>query len=349
MKTTMAATKTTGIITKFLAITAVSISLTSATTLSAAHPNASSNKTSLTNAAIKVTVEKKGYAVLQRGGVKAVIVNNNAVDEPALPGHRGGYSGVGSLTHEKQSRNIFVPSYAGLNFEHIHDGTTAGLKEKFEPRKFPMELRVINTHTVELYQPPTGNWKLESCGRYELLEDGTLQYSFECIPRSGDYRKGYIGLFWASYIGAPENKAIFFPGRDRGSDDKSKWIEGVTPQHGVDATHSPPGQKLVDVESDFPLTLVNHPSKYEYTKPYYYGVSHEMALLQIFRQKDGIWMAQSPSGGGNGNPAWDFQWFIKDYKVNEAYGFVMRAAYVPYHSQKQLAEIAQKNLTALSK
>jgi len=212
-----------------------------------------------------------------------------------------------------------------------------------------MQLRVVDSHTVELYQPPPHNWKLESCGRYQMLPDGTIEYTFECVPRADLYKKGYIALFWASYIHEPEDKAIHFQGRPAVSDDKAKWIRAVTPKHGVDSTHPPSGPlPELNIDPDFPLTLVNHRSKYVYTEPWYYGVSHDMAFALMFRKQDRIWLAQSPSGGGATNPAWDFQWFIPDYKVGQAYGFVMRAAYLPYENRKQVERATRKHREALN-
>ncbi len=297
------------------------------------------NRTSLTNPDVQYRTPGEHYVILERGDVQAIIVDNAAIDIPELPKHRAGYNGVASLTHTKRRENLFVPSIAGLNFEHIHDGTKQGLVEKFEPRRFPMQLRIIDDNTVEVYQPPTGNWMLESCGRYQLQEDGTIEYTFECIPRANDYRHDYIGLFWASYIHAPEERAIFFKGRTAGSDKASRWIKGVTPKHGTDSTHRPMGvATLPPVDDDFPLTLVNHPSDFEYTESWYYGVSHGMAFVQMFRPQDNIWLAQSPTGGGNANPAWDFQWFIPKPQIGKAYGFVMRAAYVPFKNREQLID-----------
>ena len=313
------------------------------------HPHAAPRGTSLTNPEVKYTVPKEHYVRIQRGPVTAIITDNEAVDVPHLPGHRAGYNGIASLTHEKRSENLFVPAVAGLNFEHIHDGTLAVDKERFEPRKFPMELRVIDEHTVEVYQPPTGNWKLESCGRYHLLPDGTIEYTFECIPRADTFKQGYIGLFWASYIDRPEDKAIHFRGRKEGDSVTGDWVRFLSPKHGVDSTHPPCGN-LPDLNIDpkFSLTLVNHPSPYCHTLPWYYGVSHDMAYVQMFRTRDRIWFAQSPTGGGETNPAWDFQWFIPNAKVGEAYGFVMRAAYVPFKSREQLERVTAEHRAALN-
>ena len=285
---------------------------------------------------------EKHFVKMTRGDVTVIIVDNEAVDIPSLPDHRGGYNGVAALTHAQQPLNLFVPGIAGLNFEHIHDGTRAGLVEKFEPRQSPMELRVVDEFTVELYQRPTKNWQLESCGRYRLLEHGVIEYTFECIPRADKFRHNYIGLFWASYIDQPEDNAIFFRGRSVGTPDLPQWIKAVSSQHGTDSTHRPTGgASLPRVDDDFPLTLVNHPSAIEYTAPWYFGISRGMAFVQVFRSSDNIWLAQSPSGGGNGNPAWDFQWFIKEPQIGQTYSFMMRAAYVPFESRGQIEKIAQ--------
>ena len=167
-------------------------------------------RTSLGNPRIQFTIPDKPYAVLDRGPIRAVVVDNREVDDAVLPGHRAGYHGIGSLTHAKQSRNLFVPAYAGLNFEHIHDGTVHPREVLFEPRHAPMQVRVINSHTAELHQPPTPHWGLESCLRYELTESGAIDVTFECIPRRATWTNDYLGLFWASYINQPESLDIHF-------------------------------------------------------------------------------------------------------------------------------------------
>lgn len=311
-------------------------------------PSDASGVTTLTNRSISFETVNAHFAKLTRGDVSIIVVDNEALDLSDLPGHRAGYNGVASLTHRSHQTNLFVPSIAGLNFEHIHDGTAVGLKEKFEPRKFPMQLRRINEYTVEVYQAPTGNWKLESCGRYSLLKDGTIEYTFECIPRANDYRKGYIGLFWASYIDKPEDKSIRFRGRSKNTTQPATWIKAITPRHGVASTHgSAKNDVPLDVDSDFPLTLVGNQSTYEYVEPWYYGVSHGMAIAFMFRPQDNIWFAQSPSGGGNGNPAWDFQWFIRDVTIGKLYGFTMRVACVPFNGPDALVETTREHRAAL--
>ena len=306
--------------------------------------------TTLADSSKKFPAAAKSYVVLQRRDVEAVIADNRAVDDDILPHHRAGYSGVASLKHAKHRENLFVPNYAGLNYEHIHDGTTQPRDVLFEPRKTPIELRVIDEHTVELYQKPTPTWHLESVLRYQILADGTIEMTLECIPRRDAFGNGYIGLFWASYIHQPESLDIHFKGHATADVAAVNWIRGVTPAHGTLATHLATGDKRRFAhDADFPLTLVFNRSKYRYAEPWYYGVSHGMALVLMFRSKDEIRLSQSPSGGGRGNPAWDFQYFIPNYKVGQRYRMVMRAMYVPYESPTQVERASALHRRALNR
>lgn len=318
------------------------------TMMTGAHPYRAPGVTSLTNSKVKYRVADQHFVILKRGKNRAIVIDNAAVNTPELPGHRAGYNGVALLRHQDQTDNIFVPTIAGLNFEHIHDGTPS-LKEKFEPRKFPMQLRIVSDNIVELYQAPTPNWKLESCGRYQILEDGTIEYTFECIPHADLFKNGYIGLFWASYMQAPKDRRINFYGKAKiNLDGVETLISARTPSHGVNSTHPPANAVFFPkVSTDFPLTLVNHPSAYVYSQPWYYGIRGKYAYTQIFRDRDQIWFAQSPTGGGQQNPAWDFQWFIPNYQVGEAYGFIMRAHYAHWTDHETLQKSVQKHLSAL--
>ncbi len=306
-------------------------------------------RTTLDNSRIAFQVPAKPYVTVERSDVQVVVVDNRAVNDRKLSGHRAGYSGLASLSHEARSENLFVPAYAGLNFEHIHDGTVQDRRILFEPRNSPMELRVVDKFTCELYQAPTPYWKLESCTRYELLADGTIEMTLECIPRARTFSNNYIGLFWASYIHRPKSLDIHFKGHD-GSEPRgtSRWMRGVTPAHGVLATHvSIHDDRNFMHDKAFPLTLVFNRSKYRYAEPWYFGISHGMAFVLMFRPEDKVRLTQSPSGGGRGNPAWDFQFFISNYEVGRRYQLVMRAMYVPFQSVEQIERTTRPHRKAL--
>ena len=307
-------------------------------------------RTTLSDPAIKYRVPQKPYVVLKRGGIEAVIVNNQAVDDKVLPGHRAGYSGIGSLKGAGLTKNYFVPAVSGLNFEHILDGTALDRKTLFEPRNASMELRVIDAHTAELYQAPTPHYGLESCLRYQLLEDGAIEMTVECVPRKKAIKNGYIGLFWASYINKPKSLDIHFKGHAEGEGaDKTRWVRGVTPRHGVEPTHLAfDDDRTFKHDEPFPLTLVFNRSKWRYREPWYFGVNDGVAYAQMFRPRDRIRLTQSPSGGGDGNPAWDFQFYVPDYEVGKRYQMVMRAMLVKYESPEQVERATAKHRKELA-
>ena len=314
--------------------------------LAAGEPPAPPPLTSLSDPKVKYEVPKKPYVVLKHGNLEAVIVDNRAVDDDVLKKHRAGYSGVAELRHTEQPRNVFVPGIAGLNFEHIHDGTKRENDVLYEPRRAAMELRVIDARTAELYQPPTPNWHLESCARYRLLDGDLIEMTFECVPRKPVFKNGYVGLFWASYMDQPDSNDIFFRGSDDGGK-TTKWVTGHTPKHGVDATHLAVGDtREWKHDADFPMTLVFNRSKLRYAEPWYVGKSRGMAAAMLFRPADGILFAQSPSGGGgNDRPAWDFQWFLDDYEVDRRYQMVMRLLYTPTKADVSKPPAADDPLT----
>ena len=293
----------------------------------------------LTNQRVKYQVPPDHTVTLRRGDVEAVIVDNEAFGAD----HKKGYNGVASLKHKGRGGNVFVPSYAGLNFELIFDGANAPRDVMFEPRRAPMQLRIVGKNIVELYQAPTPNWKLESATRFELERDGAIHMTFECIPRAPVFKNGWIGLFWASYIEKPGAGTIHFRGRERGARGE-RWIEAASPSHGSQSTHRPAGDaRVLKRAPDFPSHWMAFSfSNYEYTQPFYYGFSRGLGLLMEFRPQDKLWFTQSPSGGGKGNPAWDFQFHIEDYKVDTPYGFEMRLAYAPFIGQDKMKKLHEK-------
>lgn len=261
------------------------------------------------------------------GDLRATFVDNSALGEE----HRAGYNGIARLTHAQQDQNVFVPTYAGFNLEHVFGGDR--LEEVFEPRRHPMTLRRLSTATVVLHQNPTPLSSVESTTRFTVVPPHYIDAEFRCQVRDAKFfRHGYVGLLWASYINAPDDRRMHFRGRGQ-ADDVPLWISASSPEHGVASTHlslSDPGG--IFFAPDFNATLASHFSDYRFTEPLFYGRFRNMVLIYMFERSEGIRFSQSPNGGGEKNPAWDFQLILRDFQVNKPYSYRARLVYKPFVS-----------------
>ena len=261
--------------------------------------------------------------------------------------HRAGYNGVAELRRGPgDQKNLFVPTYAGLNLEHIFSGDAASFGWNiFEPRRFPMQLIRHSMSRVELRQEKTEHWPLRSRLVFDVKDDA-IDLTYYGTPLADTWKKhGCLGLFFASYIQAPEDMAIQFIGRSRPGrgDSQPRWIKHLPATHGLAANHRPAGSKWDPSQDDgFNLELVKGISDFEYLYPFYFGRSAQNVLVLMFertRDEGEFRFAQSPSGGGKGNPAWDFVYFRRDYAVNREFSFRIRAVYQKFTSVKDVVRL----------
>lgn len=268
------------------------------------------------------------HDTFQAGDLTAVIGDNEAYGD-----HRAGYNGVHSLTHRTETTSLFVPTVAGLNLEHILDGDReladigGTRKAFFEPRNAPMRLKKLSDSEAELYQEPTPTFKLESWTRFALVAPHYLDCHFRFKPTAGGFRHGWLGLFWASYLNAPEDKSMYI----RGS---NLWQQLCTPSHNNQST-------VVHRDNKVDLTftpgagdaLFKNLSPLKFDEPFFYGLFRQHIFIVMFDRSEGIRLTHSPSGGGSNrelqttNPAWDFQYILPTVEVNKEYGFRARAVY----------------------
>ncbi len=290
--------------------------------LSACHSRKSGHDTVDQSSLRPDKLEPQKVISLSNSVLDVVFVDNTAFGED----HRAGYNGIAELRHKSQDSSVFVPFYAGFNLEHIFGGDS--LAELFEPRKHPMELYRLSDNEVLLYQSPTPLSGLESQTVFKLTGSHYIDVVFRFIIHDPSFFKhGYAGLFWASYIQSPSDKKIYFPGLEEGSDSIG-WISAYSTQHGIESTHLSRNEKEnIYFAPNFNASLASHFSDYRYDKPFYYGRFHNMVLAYMFKPEKGIRFSQSPTGGGELNPAWDFQFIVPDFEVGREYSFQTRIIY----------------------
>jgi hypothetical protein len=284
-----------------------------------------------------VGLNEENVVTIENGNLKVVFVDNEAFGTV----HRAGYNGIAELYHRVKDSTIFVPQYAGFNLEHVFGGDS--LAQLFEPRLHPMKLFRKGANEIVLYQEATPISGVESLTTFTVNGPDYIDVQFECILHNDQFFKhGYAGLFWASYIHKPEDKRIYFLGTEEGQQD-IVWIEAYSEKHGTMSTH----RSLKDKNNfyfakNFNATLASHNSTYRYTFPFYYGRFGNMALAFLFESREIIRFSQSPTGGGQDSPAWDFQYIIPSPRYGKKYSFRARMVYKPFISDQDIKSEYEK-------
>jgi len=275
------------------------------------------------------------HITLSAGDLTATFSDNTAFGE-----HSDRYNGIASLSHTKENGPLFVPAYAGFNIEHVFGGDS--LIQLFEPRLHPMELFRKSATEVVLYQSATPLSETESVTTFKLVPPHYIDIEFTCRFISTKFFKhGYAGIFWASYINEPTDKSIYFFGKKLS--ESPSWIAAYSPEHGTVSTH----RSVTDTTNfffapDFNATLASHFSDYRFIQPYYYGRFRDMAFAYLFGGGTLIRFSQSPTGGGEKNPAWDFQFIIPDPQPDKPYSFKCRLVYKPFTTSEDIREEYEK-------
>ncbi len=107
---------------------------------------------------------------------------------------------------------------------------------------------------------PTPVYGVASVTRFELKEPYYIDVNYRATPTHNRFTSNFLGIFWASYKNAPEDKSIYFRGTD-------------SPTARPAGSNSLPNSTAATPPS----------SPFRYTKPFFYGRIGDLVLIYIFQ------------------------------------------------------------------
>ncbi len=259
-------------------------------------------------------------------------------DNEAHRGQRAGYNGVQSLVSTHcPDENLFVPGIAGINLEHLLDGRDMPDRDDyFEPRRRPMEVEKVDKQSVMLHQSATPTLGVQSLATFSIRKPHYIDIDLRLVLRRDTLIHDYLIAFYASYINAPQERGMRFLGRPREEPVGEGWLELNTPAHNQQSTAC-----RVDIEPELENemsfdTLAYSYSHLAYTRPFFFGRRRNMVFALMFEEGHDVRFTHSPTGGGEGNPAWDFQWVVHEPEVDEEHRLRARAIYRPWEHERDV-------------
>jgi hypothetical protein len=284
-------------------------------------------------------------------------------DNHAAGVHRKGYNGVVSLIPHDYGNNIFVPDFAGLNYETISLAGLPNYQEthpsKFDPRAEPMNIVEADESRVILEQPPTSHAHVSARISFTISEPWYLDQHIELTFHKRFCDTGEPNRFsslWASYIHQPRDRYIYLQRPDaRGPFDN--WVGLTRSDHGApeyEIRHLPDSQiEAADHLSRLHISdSVDDKHRQEIedevrsSLSFYYGIcGDDRAYVMMFGQSDRVRLAYSPNGGGKSpswSPAWDYVLHLDDAQLDEAYTWDVRLALLPFGGRAEILKEVEK-------
>lgn len=252
-------------------------------------------------------------------------------------------------------RNLFKDGQGGLNFEHIFNGTANDEKLSwFTPRR-DKHLVVEQSETTALVHHPASEsaWSIESEMHYSLTDESAVDMHFRVKLQKNRFALGYVAFMWASYMQGTLGRTIHFPGKQG---NYTGWLTfGETTGDSFETgTISAIGVSPLPFEPNAAtLNVIEHQSK-QFSQPFYYGLmdgdgnsattDDVMAYIMMFDQTEPIRFAlwnfiRDKSGNPDPRqPAWDWQFVIRNPELGKWYEYHARMAYVPFESREAIVQ-----------
>ena len=237
---------------------------------------------------------------------------------------RTGYIGLWSLTSVHNTRNAFVPRYAGW----------------IQQRQRATVTRISDTAGVIQHYDSSGEETVKQT--FQLV----APYYFDCTF-SRKSTGSTVSFNGTSYMNGPEDPGVYFV------DHQGQWQRHYDLQHGNAASIYPQGMPL-PVLKKVPNARFRHGTnrfsdsvsqwRYDPARALFFGRVGKMVLVHMFPPRCGVIPYISPSGGGRQadgrkNPAWDWRVTLTpSADANRNEHFTMRAIYKQFISNADVLD-----------
>ena len=270
--------------------------------------------------------------------------------------HRAGYNGIVSLIPRSTGNNIFVPLYAGLNYETIWLPGLAPYQKDgviFEPRCEPMHVESADARQVIVAQPETGHAHVSGRLTFTVEEPHYVHQRIELTPHRRfcpDGEPNHLSCLFASYIHMPPDRHVYLRPDWRDGAPLERWFGLTKADHRsptMQVRRLPGGRELSPAEhleamqAQGPLPDGALPNLTDAPLAFYYGLCHDLLFLMMFKRPQQFRLAYSPNGGGREPvwcPAWDYVLHEPDARVGQTYAWDLCLAVKPYEGRAQVLE-----------